>query len=201
MMTPEVNVYYITHGELSKRLKLLKEDTRLNHIEPTLKGNIEKIIHSYNDIFSLPGYLIPSSKLTRHKIVLTQDKIVNNRSYKPPEYHKKKIQTQVSNMITKKVIRNSEYPYNSPLWEDPKKVDASGLKKWRVVRDFRKVNEITDHDGYQLPVIEYLGHVITKDGVKLNPAKLQALAEFRIPKSAYGSLLIFRTFRILPKIY
>ena len=32
--------------------------------------------------------------------------------------------------------------------------------------------------------LEYLGHVITKDGVKPNSAKLQAVVEFRIPKSA-----------------
>ena len=98
---PEGKVYHITHGELYERLKLLKENSRLNHIEPTLRGNIEKIIHAYNDIFSLPGDPIPSSKLTQHKIVLTQDKIVNNRSYKPPECHKKEIQTQVHDMLTK----------------------------------------------------------------------------------------------------
>ena len=96
MTTPEEKIYYITHGELSERLKLLKENTRLNHIEPTLKGNIEKLIHAFNDIFSQPGDPLPSSKLTRHKIVLTQGKNVNNRSYKPPECHKKEIQTQVS---------------------------------------------------------------------------------------------------------
>ena len=37
---------------------------------------------------------------------------------------------------------------------------------------------------YLKPELEYLGHVITKDGVKPTPAKLQAVAEFRIPKSA-----------------
>ena len=36
---------------------------------------------------------------------------------------------------------------------------------------------------YLRPEIEYLGHVITKDGVRPNPAKLKAVAEFPIPKS------------------
>ena len=120
-MTSEEKVYYITHGELSERLKVLKENTRLKHIEPTLKGNFEKIIHAYN-IFSLPGDPILSSKLTRHKIALTQNKIFINRSYKPPECHKKEIQTQVSDMLTKKIIRNSESPYNSLLRVVPKKL-------------------------------------------------------------------------------
>ena len=114
MTTPEEKVYYTAHGQLSEWLKLLRENTRLNHIEPILKGNTQKIMHAY-DFLSLLGDPIPSSKLTRHKIVLTQDKIVNNRLYKPPECHKKEIQTQVSDMPTKKIIRNSQSPYNSPL--------------------------------------------------------------------------------------
>ena len=40
----------------------------------------------------------------------------------------------------------------------------------------------SDKCEYLKPELKYLGHVITKDGVKPNPAKLQAVAEFRIPK-------------------
>ena len=35
----------------------------------------------------------------------------------------------------------------------PKKEDASGKKKWRVVVDFRKINEKTIHDTFPIPVI------------------------------------------------
>ena len=57
-------------------------------------------------------------------------------------------------MLTKKVIRHSDSPYNAPLWVVPKKTDASGKKKWRIVIDFRKLNKKTDHGAYPLPIID-----------------------------------------------
>ena len=41
-----------------------------------------------------------------------------------------------------------------------------------------------DKREYLKPELEYLGHVIIKNGVKPNPTKLQATAEFRISRSA-----------------
>jgi hypothetical protein len=35
----------------------------------------------------------------------------------------------------------------------PKKADASGKKKWRIVVGFRKLNEVTIGDSFPIPVI------------------------------------------------
>lgn len=44
----------------------------------------------------------------------------------------------------------------------PKKLDSSGKRKWRVVIDYRKLNEITIGDSYPLPnitdILDQLGH-------------------------------------------
>jgi hypothetical protein len=42
----------------------------------------------------------------------------------------------------------------SPLLVVPKKLDASGKRKWRICIDFRKLNEITVGDSYPLPNIQ-----------------------------------------------
>ena len=57
-------------------------------------------------------------------------------------------------MLTKGIIKPSDSPYNSPIWVVPKKLDASGKKKWWIVIDFRKLNKNTDQNAYPLPVIE-----------------------------------------------
>lgn len=44
----------------------------------------------------------------------------------------------------------------------PKKLDSSGKQKWRVVVDFRKLNEMTEQDAYPLPnqydILAHLGN-------------------------------------------
>ena len=60
----------------------------------------------------------------------------------------------MDDLLKKEVIRHSKSPYNSPIWVVPKKADASGKKKWRIVIDFRMINEDTDQDAYPLPIID-----------------------------------------------
>ena len=52
------------------------------------------------------------------------------------------------------VIKDSNSPFNSPIWVVPKKTDASGQKKWRIAIDFRKLNDDTDQDAYPLLTIQ-----------------------------------------------
>ena len=61
-------------------------------------------------------------------------------------------------MKTEGAIQNSKSPYNSPLLIIPKKIDATGKKKWRIVIDFRLLNEKTIGDAYPLPNIADILH-------------------------------------------
>lgn len=56
-------------------------------------------------------------------------------------------------MLDQNIIRHSSSPWSSPIWVVPKKPDASGEKKWRLVVDYRKVNEKTIDDRYPIPNI------------------------------------------------
>lgn len=57
-------------------------------------------------------------------------------------------------MLDHGIIQHSTSPYTSPIWVVPKKMDASGKKKVRVVIDYRKVNEKTIDDKFPMPQIE-----------------------------------------------
>lgn len=56
-------------------------------------------------------------------------------------------------MLNQGIIRASQSPYSSPVWVVPKKLDTSGQKKWRLVIDYRKLNEKTVDDRYPIPNI------------------------------------------------
>ena len=48
------------------------------------------------------------------------------------------------------IIRPSTSPYNFPIWVVPKKADSLGNPRWRVVTDFKKLNEFTEDDRYRI---------------------------------------------------
>ena len=56
-------------------------------------------------------------------------------------------------MLDQGIIRPSDSAWSSPIWIFPKKSDASGKTKWRIVIDFGKVNEKTIDDKYPIPNI------------------------------------------------
>jgi hypothetical protein len=65
-------------------------------------------------------------------------------------------------MLTDGIIEPSTSPWNSPILVIPKKPDASAKKKWRIVVDFRKLNEVTIGDSFPLPAITEILHTFGK---------------------------------------
>jgi len=75
---------------------------------------------------------------------------------KPYRYgfnQRKEIKQQIEDLLAKNIIRHHYSPWSSPVWLVPKKKDAAGTQKWRLVLDFRKLNEKTIKDRYPMPVI------------------------------------------------
>ena len=55
------------------------------------------------------------TNLTEHTITLKTDKPVNIKSYRLPECNKKEIETQMNDMLSKRIIEPSGSPYNAPI--------------------------------------------------------------------------------------
>jgi hypothetical protein len=56
-------------------------------------------------------------------------------------------------MLRDGIIVLSNSPWNSPILVIPKKENASGKKKWRIVVDLRKLNNDMIGDNFPIPVI------------------------------------------------
>jgi len=98
-----------------------------------------------------------------HEITTKVDSApVNVRSYKLPEKHKEEVNYQITKMLDDDIIRPSTSQWNALLLAVPKKTDASGKQKLRIVIDFRKLNDLTIEDSFPLSnitnILDQLGN-------------------------------------------
>lgn len=111
------------------------------------------MIKESTDLFHLPGDRLTYSDAVTHKIETVDSIPVNVRQYRFPPIHKEEINRQIGELLDNEVIKPSISPYNSLLWIVPKKPNSQGNKRWRLVIDYRMLNEKMAKDSYPLPSI------------------------------------------------
>ena len=128
---------------------------RLEHLNPENKEKLQSLIIEFAHDFFLKSDPLPSlqSKF-QHEIHTTTDVPIFVKNYRFPFIHKPEVEKQTQTFLKMGIIKPSNSPYNAPIWIVPKKLDASGEMKWRMVVDYRKLNEITIDDRYPMPNIE-----------------------------------------------
>ncbi|MGL4388093.1 MAG: reverse transcriptase domain-containing protein, partial [Brevinema sp.] len=117
------------------------------------RTSLLELCKEYHYIFHLSNDQLTTTTAITHKIPLVNDTPVYVKSYRYPEVHKNEVRKQLQEMLDQKIIQPSQSPFSFPLWVVPKKVDNSGKPKWRIVVDYRKLNEKTISDAYPLPNI------------------------------------------------
>jgi len=126
---------------------------RLEHLNDEERRNIVNLIRRHHDRFHLPTEHLGKTSVTTHRIITIDDTPVHTKQYRFPPIHKQEINQQVTKLVKEGIARSSTSPYNSPVWIVPKKADSHGNKRWRMVIDYRNLNEKTIGDAYPLPNI------------------------------------------------
>lgn len=125
-------------------------DENLNEEE---KRELKTIINANRDILYSENDKLTFTHKIKHKIRTCDNIPIHTKSYKYPQIFEQEVQTQIKKMLHDGIIKESISPYTSPIWVVPKKSDASGKKKFRLVIDYRKLNEKTISDKYPIPEI------------------------------------------------
>ena len=115
-------------------------------------AHIKELIRERPHLFGLPGEGLKATHLVTHKVVTTTDTPVRVKRHRHPPAIKEEMQRQITQYLEAGIIKPSDSPYLSMMWVVPKKSRKNGEKRWRMVTDFRQLNEITVDNSYQLPL-------------------------------------------------
>ena len=127
---------------------------RTDHMNNEEREAILKVISEFSDLFHSTDSQLTFTNKIKHEIKTTDEIPVHTKTYRFPFCHKEEVNKQINKMLDDGIIRHSQSPWSSPIWVVPKKADASGKKKWRIIVDYRKINEKTVNDRYPIPNME-----------------------------------------------
>ncbi|XP_043604719.1 uncharacterized protein LOC122577454 [Bombus pyrosoma] len=150
--SPNMTCNAITKSKETRFDKII-ELLRLEHLNEEERKTVEELIRRNQDRFHLPGETLEGTEILEHRIITTDDIPINVKQYRYPPAHREEITRQIQELLETDVVMPSTSPYNSPLWIVPKKPDSQGNKRWRLVIDYRKLNDKTIGDAYPLPNI------------------------------------------------
>lgn len=156
--THEIQLLYgLTTNENINNVENTKTETakiRTSHLNSDETKIIQNLCNKYRKIFqNTQEYLSTTSEIT-HSIKTTSDKPIFTRAYRHPYAQKEEIRSQIQELLKNQIIQPSRSPWSSPACIVSKKPDASGKQKFRMVIDYRKLNQITIDDKYPIPNID-----------------------------------------------
>lgn len=135
------------------RVETILNSLRLEHLNSEERISVRRLVNDHADRFHLPHDRLDITNAAQHFIPTINNVPVHMKQYRFPPIHRDEVETQVSELLRNDIIEHSNSPYNSPLWIVPKKSDSAGNKRWRMVIDYRLLNEKTIGDAYPLPNI------------------------------------------------
>lgn len=151
----EYNMHKISlENNDTHRIDKIKTLIRSEHMNEEERNTILKLCEQYSEIFYLKGDKLTYTDVLEHEIkILSNQPPIYKKPYRLPHAQKLEIENQIQEMLTNDIIEPSKSPWNAPLLLVKKKMDASGINKFRIVVDFRALNEVTINEFHPLPNI------------------------------------------------
>ena len=108
------------------------------------------LLYSYRDIFASDYKDVPAADIPPHKIVLTDNKTVNQRRFRYNPAQEKLLEERCDDLLKAGMLRESSSVWNSPVFLIHQKQDRSA----RFLVDFRAVNAKVEPQYCNLPSLE-----------------------------------------------
>lgn len=143
------------HIDEQSRAESLIKELQKNEYGKEESQFLESLCRRYNDVFYMDGDKLTYTEVIQHRIELKPDtKPIYVRQYRLPEIQKEEIKKQLQEMEENGIIEPCHSQWNAPIMLVKKKEDENGNKEWRLVVDFKKLNEATIPRNFPIPLID-----------------------------------------------
>lgn len=141
------------YNPVDKNSNTLFRTSHLTHIE---RDKLNQVLSAHKTAFHEPNTKLTCATTVECSINTTDDVPIHQKVYPYPAAYTEEVNKQITKLLSDGIIRPSRSAWTAPVWIVPKKSDASGEKKFRMVIDYRKINEKTNPDRYPMPEINYV---------------------------------------------
>jgi lipoate-protein ligase A len=108
----------------------------------------------FSDVFHLPNDKLTTTNVYKQKIHLKpHTSPVFKKPYRIPHSQKQELNNQINKLLHDGIIEPTQSEWSSPVLLVPKKSKEGEGKKWRLVIDYRQLNNHIQDDKFPLPNI------------------------------------------------
>lgn len=142
--------------QTAPQLTHAEHEFRTSHLSADEQNQLLGVLRQHEKAFHVPDSKLTCSTVVECAINTVDDIPIHQKVYPYPAAYAAEVNKQIEKLLQDGIIRPSRSAWTSPVWIVPKKSDASGEKKFRMVVDYRKLNEKTISDRYPMPEIGYV---------------------------------------------
>lgn len=141
------------------RVDEIKSEKVMNQIDTKGLGDgtvnkIKQLVNKFVDVFSVEGEPLGTVKGHEQKIFLKPNTVPRYiKQYRLPQAQREVIAAKVREMVQQGLAEPCISAWNSPVLLVPKK-GASTLKDYRLVIDYRRLNDVVEDDKFPIPNID-----------------------------------------------
>ncbi|GFU75925.1 retrovirus-related Pol polyprotein from transposon 17.6 [Trichonephila clavipes] len=134
---------------------LSEKGFNLSGLDNKIKNKLVKLLISHRSAFARSTVELSAATTEHHRIHLQHNYPIKCPIYKIPFNLRNEFRRQIADLEKVRIISKSKSQYNTPAQFVKQK------EKWRLVLDFRKLNEITFTQDFAIPTLDDILHEVS----------------------------------------
>ncbi|GFV08856.1 retrovirus-related Pol polyprotein from transposon 17.6 [Trichonephila clavipes] len=134
---------------------LTEKDFNLSGLDSKIRSRLFQLLISHKSAFARSTVELSAATTEHHRISLQHDYPIKCPIYKIPFNLRNEFRRQIADLEKAGIISKSNSQYNTPA------LFVKQKEKWRLVLDFRKLNEITLTQDFVIPTLDDILHEIS----------------------------------------